>query len=134
MTDKPTDRQIDWQVKARWLEIRLAQADLAELLNAAFQLKSNDGKQPAIVDARRLTRVAQALDVAADVPRGHDEATVPDKAGRIPRRNPQSQASLQQLRLIRAFCALSDHRAQRMLVYLAEQLVKRQATRRGDAG
>ena len=48
--------------------------------------------------------------------------------------NASSLQSLLELRLLRAFSELSDHRTKRMLVHLAEQIVKRQANRRGDAG
>jgi hypothetical protein len=113
MTDKPTDGSIDRLVAARLLAIGLSPTDLAELLDAAFQ--PNECLSSPVVDVGRLARVAKALDVPAA------------------QRNPTSQQSLLQLRLLRAFCGLSDQRAQRMLVYLAEQLAKCQV-RPKDAG
>jgi hypothetical protein len=41
--------------------------------------------------------------------------------------------SLLELRLLRAFCQLQDPRTRRLLIHLAEQLVKRQTDRGGDA-
>jgi transcriptional regulator with XRE-family HTH domain len=134
MTDQPTDRQIDQLVKARLLEIGLSQTDLAELLNAAFAPTPKDGKQPAAIDLGRLNQVAKVLDVPAALLRDHDGTAIADQAGQATAGNPESQASLLQLRLLRAFCKLSDQRAQRTLVHLAEQLVKRQAARPGDRG
>ncbi len=49
----------------------------------------------------------------------------------------QSSGSLQSLldlRLLRAFRELQDHRSKRMLIHLAEQMVRRQSNRHGDAG
>jgi transcriptional regulator with XRE-family HTH domain len=129
MTDQPTDRQIARMVEARLLEIGLSQTDLAELLDAAFQ--SNDAGASAAIDVARLTRVAKALDISANFLRGRDGAAIAAQAARP---DPTSQAALLQLRLFRAFCGLSDHRAQKTLVYLAEQLVKRQPARPGDGG
>lgn len=128
MTGKPTDGQIDQLLRARWLEIGLAQADLAELLDAALQPVAKDGGGTAAMDARRLTQLANAL--AMPGPPGGTER----KIASWPAEHPGSQQSLLQLRLLRAFCELRDHRAQRMLVYLAEQLAKCAATRSGDAG
>jgi hypothetical protein len=132
MTDKPTDRQIDHLVKARLLEIGLSPTDLAELLAAALAPRRKSGNETAVIGIGRLTRLAKALDVPADFLR-RDPQLTPDTSGPAAGRTPQSQASLMQLRLLRAYSALSDHRAQRMLVYLAEQLVKHQAARSGGA-
>lgn len=129
MTNRPTDRQIARMVEARLLEIGLSQTDLAELLDAAFQ--SNDAGASAAIDVARLTRVAKALDIPANFLRGRDGAATAAQAARP---DPTSPSPLLQLRLFRAFCGLSDHRAQKMLVYLAEQLVKRQPARPGDGG
>ena len=132
MTGKPTDGQIDQLLRAQWLEIGLAQADLAELLDAALQPTPKDGDGPAGVEAGRLTHLAKALGIPAGFPRppgGTDRKIVP-----WPAEHPGSQQSLLQLRLLRAFCELRDDRAQRMLVYLAEQLTKCTVTRPGDAG
>jgi hypothetical protein len=113
MTNQPTDDPIDRLAAARLLAIGLSPTDLAELLDAAFA--PNDCNPSAAVDVGRLAQVAKALDMPAM------------------QRNPASQQSLLQLRLLRAFCGLSDLRAQRTLVYLAEQLAKCQASRPKDA-
>ena len=104
MTNQPTEQPIDQLVAARLRDIGLSPADLAELLDAAFApIPYNPS---AAVDAGRLAQVAKALDIPA-----------------MPR-DPALQQSLLQLRLLRAFCGVSDQRAQKMLVYLAEQLAK----------
>jgi hypothetical protein len=113
MTNKPTDGPIDRRVAARLLAIGLSPTDLAELLDAAFA--PHESNPSTTIDVGRLAQVAKALDMPAA------------------QRNPASQQSLLQLRLLRAFCGLSDHRAQRTLVYLAEQLAKCQV-RPKDAG
>jgi hypothetical protein len=128
MTGKPTDGQIDQLLRARWLEIGLAQADLAALLDAALQPIAQDSDETAGIDAGRLTQLANALGIPG-APGETDRTIAPWSAG-----HPGSRQSLLQLRLLRAFCELRDHRAQRMLVYLAEQLAKCAATRPGDAG
>lgn len=128
MTGKPTDGQIDQLLRARWLEIGLAQADLAALLDAALQPIAKDGDATAGVDAGRLAQLANALGIPGS-PGETDRKIAP-----WPAEHPGSPQSLLQLRLLRAFCELRDHRAQRMLVYLAEQLAKCAATRPGDAG
>lgn len=108
MTHQPTDQPIDQLVAARLRDIGLSPTDLAELLDAAFApIACNPS---ATADAGRLAQVAKALDMPAV------------------QRDPASQQSLLQLRLLRAFCGVSDQRAQRMLVYLAEQLAKCQAS------
>jgi len=38
---------------------------------------------------------------------------------------------LLELRLLRAFCQLRDHRTKRLLIHLAEQIVKRQTDGHG---
>jgi len=124
MTDNPTDAQTDRLIRARWREIGLSQADLAELLDAAFQSPAKNGDRPAGPDAGRLAQVAAALGLP-----GRLENAMPSSAeGR------GSQQSLLELRLLRAFCELRDPRAQRMLVYLAEQLATCAGRSPGGAG
>jgi len=106
MTRQPTNGPIDQLVAARLRAIGLSPTDLAELLDAAF---APIACHPSI-SAGRLVQVAKALDMPTA------------------QRDPASQQSLLQLRLLRAFCGVSDQRAQRMLVYLAEQLAKCQAS------
>ena len=127
MSGKPGDGQIDQLLRARWLEIGLAQADLAELLGAALQPVAQGGDAATAIDTGRLAQLAHALGILRPAGEtGHKIAPWLAEQG--------SPQSLLQLRLLRAFCQLRDHRAQRMLVYLAEQLAKCAATRPGDAG
>ena len=75
-------------------------------------------------------QIADALGFPPNFVRSSGE-TMQERSGE------QSGGSLQSLldlRLLRAFHELQDHRSKRMLVHLAEQMVRRQANRRGDAG
>jgi len=65
MTGNPTDAQTDRLIRARLREIGLSQADLAELLEAAFQSPAKNGDRPAAPDAGRLAEVAAALGLPA---------------------------------------------------------------------
>jgi transcriptional regulator with XRE-family HTH domain len=126
-----TDGPVDRLVNARWIEIGLSQADLAEVLGVAFQQTWKDDIGSNGAGAGRLMQVAEALGVAVD-----GQAV---KAGRKKSdlSSPQNMSSLQavlELRLLRAFHELRDHRTKRILVQLAERITKRQANRRGDAG
>jgi transcriptional regulator with XRE-family HTH domain len=128
------DGAIDQLVKARWLAIGLSQTDLVEVLDAAFRQTQRDGNGSNDGDAGRLIQVAEALDIPLDFFRGHAVKTKleePDPSC------PETFGSLHlllELRLLRAFHELRDHRTRRMLVHLAEQIVKRQANRDGEAG
>ncbi len=133
MTGKPTNEQTDRLISARWREIGLSQADLAELLDAAFQPPAKNGDRPAGPDAGRLAQVAAALDMSARFVRDNIAASSRKKAAPSSAEGLGSQQSLLELRLLRAFCELHDPRARRMLVYLAEQLAKCRATYPGDA-
>ena len=129
MTGNATDGHIDQLVKARWLAIGLSQSDLAEVLGAAIKQGSGDGDASRAA-AGRLMQIADALGFPPNFVRSSAE-TMQDPS------DEQSSGSLQSLldlRLLRAFRELQDHRSKRMLVHLAEQLVRRQANRRGDAG
>ena len=128
------DGNIERLVKAGWLAIGLSQTDLAEVLGAAFQPNRKDGNGSNGVDAGRLMQVAEALDIPLDLFGSHavkTKAEEPDLSAPGPS---GSLNSLLELRLLRAFHELRDHPTKRMLVHLAEQIVKRQANRRGDAG
>jgi hypothetical protein len=120
--------QTDQRVKAGWLAIGLSQTDLAEILDAAFQqsLKGANG-----IGTARLMQVAEALDMRVDFARGQAgrNGQEPDISSG---ETQDSLPPLLELRLLRAFHELSDHRTKRMLVYLAEQILKRQANRCGD--
>ena len=133
MTGGGIDGPLDQLVKARWLAIGLSQTDLAEVLGAASSqtLKDDSGADGA--DARRLMQVAEELDIPMDLfhspalgagPNGSDHSAEPRG----------SLQSLLELRLLRAFHELRDHRTKRMLIRLAEQIVRRQADPCGDAG
>jgi transcriptional regulator with XRE-family HTH domain len=133
MTDS-TDGQIDQLVKAGWLAIGLSQTDLAEVLDAAFQQPPEHGNGSNGVDRARLMQIAEALDIPFDF-RQRQPAT-PEQPDRdlAPAPGLDSLQSFLGLRLLQAFCELRDHRTKRMLVHLAEQIVKRQNSRDGDAG
>jgi transcriptional regulator with XRE-family HTH domain len=124
------DGRTDRLVKAGWLAIGLSQTDLAEVLDT-FQQVQKDGSNE--VDAGRLIQVAEALDIpvgsihSSTVRTGQEEQDLPAKTL-------GSLQSLLALRLLRAFHELVDQRTEEVLVHLAEQIVKRQADRRGDAG
>jgi transcriptional regulator with XRE-family HTH domain len=131
MTGDGIDGNIDWLVRTRWLAIGLSQTDLAEVLGAAFQPNRKDGNGSNGVDAGRLMQVAEALDIPI--------ASAPTAAGQEERDlssgdTLNSLQSLLELRLLRAFNELQDQRTKQTLVHLAEQIVKRQANSRGDAG
>jgi hypothetical protein len=126
-----TDGHIERQVKARWLAIGLSQTDLVEVLDAAFRHAKKQGNGSNEAGTSRVMQVAEALDIPLDLFRGHavraaEEQPDPSSA--------DSFGSLLELRLLRAFHELRDQRTKRMLVHLAELIVKRQANRRGDAG
>jgi hypothetical protein len=132
MTGKPTDGQTDRLIRARWREIGLSQADLATLLDAAFQPPATDGDRPAGPDAGRLAQVAAALGMPAHFGRDNLAAGSREKLAPSSAEGLGPQQSLLELRLLRAFSELRDPRARCMLVYLAEQLAKCTGPRPGD--
>src|SRR5713226_8945325 len=110
-----TDGHIEELVKARWLALGLSQNDLAEILGAPGQPASkttNGSRRP---DVGRLMQVADALGVSHDLFQGLAPA-----ARQAESRDADS-ATMQTL------LELQDHSAKRMLIQLAEQIVKRQA-------
>jgi len=129
-----TGGPVDRLVKERWIEIGLSQADLAEVLGATFQQASRDDAGSNNPGAPRLVQVAEALRVPLE--------PFPGQAAKDKQKNPvlssphnmSSLQSLLELRLLRAFHELRDHRAKRILVRLAERINKRQVDRHGDAG
>jgi transcriptional regulator with XRE-family HTH domain len=129
-----TEGNIEQLVKARWFEIGLSQSDLAEVLGAAFKQasKDDDGSNRAAAD--RLMQVAEALDIPVDVFNGHAAGNGREKPDPSSAEDTRLLQSLLELRLLRAFRGLGDHRTRRMLVQLAERIIKRQANRRGGAG
>ena len=113
-----TDAQIDQLLKERWLALGLSQKDLAEVLQPAAKT-GNGSRRP---DVARLMQVADALGVSHDLFQGLTLRKVED----VDADNAAMQALLE-LRLLRVFRELADHNAKRMLIQLAEQIVKRQA-------
>ncbi len=79
-------------------------------------------------------QVAEALDIPLDFFRNEAVRTRPEEQDLASAETVGSLQSLLELRLLRAFHELRDQRTKRLLVHLAEQIVKRQANRRGDAG
>ena len=116
-----TDAQIDQLLKARWLALGLSQKDLAEVLQPAAKT-ANGSRRP---DVERLMQVADALGVSHDLFQGL--ATTLRKVEDCEADNAAMQALLE-LRLLRVFRELADHSAKRMLIQLAEQIVKRQTS------
>jgi transcriptional regulator with XRE-family HTH domain len=117
------DGPIDQLVKERWLAIGLSQTDLAEALGLDQTQKG--GK--ATNNTGRLMLVAEALNVSVRSSSRRSGETAPDPSI-------NSLQSLLALRLLRAFHELTDQGTKEVLVHLAEQIVKRQTDRRGDAG
>jgi hypothetical protein len=143
MTGNASDAQIDRLVKAGWLKMGLSPNDLAEVFDAVLQPRTRPDGDEGQVDADRLTAIGHALEMPIDAVRakgpvtGQPEAGQPGagqhRAGSAPVDLSLSMLSLLELRLLRAFCQLQDPRTRRLLVHLAEQLVKRQTDRGGDA-
>jgi transcriptional regulator with XRE-family HTH domain len=127
------DGQIDQLVKARWRAIGLSQTDLAEVLDAAFKQARRDGNGSSDGGTARLMQVAAALDIPLDFFRSPAVKNRPEESDPPCPATFGSLHALLELRLLRAFQELHDHRTKRTLVHLAEQIVKRQANRRGDA-
>jgi hypothetical protein len=100
--------------------------DQARLAKARGTQKDGNGSNDA-----RLMQVAEALDIPPDFFHGHAVRTRQEEPD-LP--SGETFNSLLELRLLRAFRELRDHRTRRMLVDLAEQIVNRQAHTRGSAG
>jgi len=133
MTGSTSDEQIDRLVKAHWLEIGLSPRDLAEILNAVLQQSPKQDDDTDRVGAERLMRVSKALDVPVDLLRNGQSTSGQADAKALPGDAAGSVLSLFELRLLRAFSQLRDHRAKRLLIQLAERIVKRQTGDGGDA-
>ena len=84
------------------------------------------------IDAGRLMQVADALGVSPDLFPGHASAAKPQRAESFAA-DPATMQALLELRLLRVFREVQDHNTKRVLIHLAEQIVKRQA-RPDDAG
>jgi transcriptional regulator with XRE-family HTH domain len=126
-----TDGHIDQLVKARWLALGLSQDDLAEVLGASGQPALKPGNGSARADVGRLMQVADALGVSHNLFQGLAPAA--KKTANCGTDSDAMQALLE-LRLLRMFRELQDHNAKRMLIQLAEQIVRRQASPPDNAG
>jgi hypothetical protein len=143
MTGGASDAQIDRLVKAGWLKMGLSPNDLVEVFDAVLQPRTRPDGDEGQVDADRLTAIGHALEMPIDAVRSkgrgaaQPDAGKPDagkpRAGSAPVDLSLSMLSLLELRLLRAFCQLQDPRTRRLLIHLAEQLVKRQTDRDGAA-
>lgn len=117
------DDQIDQLVQARWREIGLSQADLAEILCAGAALQKNGVNGTVKIDTGRLATVAEMLGIAAAMLNRRTAATAPAHGGGQPA---ESLQSLLELRMLRVFRDVQDPDTKRILIELAEQIVKRQ--------
>ena len=124
MSGKSTDGQIDQLVKARWLALGLSQNDLAEVLGAPGQPAAKPGNGAGRPDVGRLMQVADALGVSHHLFQGLAPAA---RKADCSSSESETMQALLELRLLRLFRELQDHNAKRMLIQLAEQIVKRQA-------
>jgi hypothetical protein len=120
----PNDGHIEQLVQQRWQEIGLSQTDLAEALGAISAEGSNSQYGSRKVDTGRLMVVAEVLGITADV--------VNPQAGSAAHARSRVQSavplqSLLELRMLRVFRELRDPKAKRVLVELAEQIVKHQS-------
>jgi transcriptional regulator with XRE-family HTH domain len=115
-----TEGPIDQLVKARWLALGLSQKDLAEVLQPAAKAANGSGRP----NAGRLMQVADALGVSHDLFQGLASAARKTESFGA---DSEAMQTLLELRLLRAFRELQDHNTRRMLIQLAEQIVKRQA-------
>lgn len=118
------DDQIDQLVQARWREIGLSQADLAEILCAGASLQKNGVDGTVKIETGRLATVAEMLGIAADILNRRPAATAQAHGGQAA----ESLQSLLELRMLRVFRDVKDPDTKRILIELAEQIVKRQTT------
>jgi transcriptional regulator with XRE-family HTH domain len=125
-----TEGEIEELVKARWLALGLSQNDLAEVLGAPVQ-PPKTGNGSGRPDIGRLIQVADALGVSHDLFRG-----LAPKPGKMEACDTDSETiqALLELRLLRVFRELQDHNTRRMLIQLAEQIVKRRTAQPDNAG
>ncbi|MBR1207988.1 MULTISPECIES: hypothetical protein [unclassified Bradyrhizobium] len=118
------DDQIDQLVQARWRAIGLSQADLAEILCAGASLQKNGVDGTVKIDTGRLATVAEMLGVAADILNRRPATPTQTHGGHAS----ESLQSLLELRMLRVFRDVKDPDTKRILIELAEQIVKRQTT------
>ncbi|WP_420966724.1 hypothetical protein [Bradyrhizobium sp. B120] len=118
------DDQIDQLVQARWRAIGLSQADLAEILCAGASLQKNGVDGTVKIETGRLATVAEMLGIAADILNRRPATTAQTQGGQAS----ESLQSLLELRMLRVFRDVKDPDTKRILIELAEQIVKRQTT------
>lgn len=118
------DDQIDQLVQARWRAIGLSQADLAEILCAGASLHKSGVDGTVKIETGRLATVAEMLGIAADILNRRPAATAQTQGGQAS----ESLQSLLELRMLRVFRDVKDPDTKRILIELAEQIVKRQTT------
>jgi hypothetical protein len=131
MTGGATDGYIDQLVKARWLAIGLSPADLAQVLGGTLQQTPDDGNGSNCVDADRLMEVAEALQIPVDLFYSQTIGTEREAPDLSSAQRINSLQAVLALRLLRAFQDMTDLRTKEVLILLAEQIVKCQASRRG---
>src|SRR4249919_2514129 len=121
-----TEGPIDQLVKARWLALGLSQKDLAEVLQPAAKA-TNGSRRP---DAGRLMQVADALGISHELFQGLAPAARKSESfdtNTNTDTDTETMQTLLELRLLRVFRELQQHDSRRMLIQLAEQIVRRQA-------
>jgi hypothetical protein len=131
MTGGATDGYIDQLVKARWLAIGLSPADLAQVLGGPLPPTPDDGNGSNCVDADRLMEVAEALQIPVDLFYSQTIGTEREAPDLSSAQRINSLQAVLALRLLRAFQDMTDLRTKEVLILLAEQIVKCQASRRG---
>src|SRR4051794_5062165 len=122
-----TEGTIDQLVKARWLALGLSQKDLAEALQPAAKAANGSGRP----DVHRLMQVADALGISHDLFQGLAPAARKTETFGT---DTETMQALVELRLLRVFRELQDHNSRRVLIQLAEQIVKRQGAGPDNAG
>ncbi|KJC57743.1 hypothetical protein UP10_26380 [Bradyrhizobium sp. LTSPM299] len=122
------DKQIDQVVQERWRAIGLSQSDLAEVLCTNSAPASNGKNGAARIDDDRLALLAEVLGITADVVSPQAAASAQVRAGIQAARSLQS---LLELRMLRVFREVQNPDTKRILIELAEQIVKRQTTSPG---
>ncbi|MGF6306184.1 hypothetical protein ABIB82_000396 [Bradyrhizobium sp. i1.8.4] len=119
------DDRVDQLVQARWRAIGLSQTDLAEILCAGASLQKSGVNGTMEVDTGRLATVAEMLGIAADILNRRTTANARAGSGS---QGAESLQSLLELRMLRVFRDVQDPDTKRILIELAEQIVKRQTT------
>jgi len=119
-----TEGPIDQLVKARWLALGLSQKDLAEVLQPGAKAGNGSGRP----DAGRLMQVADALGISHELFQGLAPAARKSESFNTNTdTDTETMQTLLELRLLRVFRELQQHDSRRMLIQLAEQIVRRQA-------